>query len=228
MKKVGKGFLEFIALGMIIMGLLMASGIMPTKTQSGQETNSLFPPAIAISIMFMCIWVKFFFIPRKKKKATNKETRKQLAEDNVNHLEVLLAEKGLMNISKTANIAVNQKLYIDDVNKTWAVVQTGIDNTVLRHYVFPYNKLISYSVNHTKETTIHGRTGSAIVGGATFGVIGAIAGSSRKKKVSERITNIQIDIVVSDLTTPSIQICGADSLTVNTITGLLEYIIANK
>lgn len=112
-------------------------------------------------------------------------------------------------ISKRSKFAVsffNEKkysaLYIDDVNKKWAVC--FMDSTSFK--IYKYADLNSFELIEDGDSKVQGRAGSALVGSAFFGVVGAIAGAARAKKVNQVCNLLQIQISVNDLNNPSIVI----------------------
>lgn len=214
-----KRILEFFNIAMIITGLLLSTGIMESKTTNGKSVGTL--PFIVMTVVFIVIWVKFFYLKRKKK---NKEEK----EDNLNELDDILRESGLINISKKVDLVLGQALYVDDVNKKWGLFHVGKNSKVFQKKVFSYSDLIKYELVKETELKTKGRTGSTIVGGVTFGVIGAMAGSSRSRKTKEKVKKVNVNITVDSLETPSISVLCNDMAKANEITGVLEYILNHK
>lgn len=219
MKRVLKGLGEFILLGMIVMGPLMSLGIVKTTAPVETPITKVMP--LILSIILAFVWFKFFYLKRKIQK---KDTRVSNGEE----LSTILKDNGLLTISKKIDIVWGQSLYIDNINKRWGIIQVGKNNKVIRHKIFSYSELTKYEVEKEKELKTQGRTGSTILGGVTFGVVGAVVGSSRSKKTTEKIKDVTIHLVINSLETPTVSIICGDVSKANEVSGVLEYILTNK
>lgn len=94
-------------------------------------------------------------------------------------------------------------IWFDDNNK-WFVLPKGtliskIDNC----HVFKYNELLDFEVLEDGNTITKGGFGKAIVGGAIFGLAGAIAGGTSKKS-KQVCTKLEIKITTKNTDNPVI------------------------
>jgi len=92
-------------------------------------------------------------------------------------------------------------MYIDDVHKKWLVRMNVIDDNP---HIFKFSDLLEFEIFEDGDSVMKGRTGSAIVGGALFGVVGAVVGASRSRKIKSTCTTMQVIIRVNDLSYPQI------------------------
>lgn len=98
-------------------------------------------------------------------------------------------------------------LYIDDKNKQWSICY--YDSSQFK--IYKYSDLNSFELFENGNSKVQGRAGSALVGGYFFGVIGAIAGASRSKKINEVCSSLQVKINVNDLDNPVLSIILNDT-----------------
>lgn len=122
-------------------------------------------------------------------------------------------------------------LSVDDKNKEFFVLNNKT------FYRFDYEKLIDFNYIQDGESVVSGKALSTIAGGLTFGFLGALAGSSGKRKTKEKVTNASIYLKLNDLknSSVSIDILKNQVSSVNFIQkeaeeylGLLNYIKVNS
>lgn len=89
---------------------------------------------------------------------------------------------------------------LDENNRLWKV--PCFSPTL----VFPYSDIISYELLQDGETITKGSLGGAIVGGALFGGVGAIVGSSMGSKTKQEISEYRIKIVTKNTCYPEVYI----------------------
>lgn len=144
-------------------------------------------------------------------------------------------------VSKTINISASgcnpTKLLIDNTRKLF-IYQQG--NVVSKTYLF--SDLINYEVYENGESKVKGRAGSALIGGAFFGLAGLIVGSSMSRKVNEKCNQLKLIIRLNDLDCPQIVITYVDNVAwdktgftyrtmkenLQTVCSSLEYILNAK
>ena len=144
-------------------------------------------------------------------------------------------------VSKTINIAVSgwrsAKLLIDNEHKLF-IYKHG--DKVSKTYRF--SDLISYEIYENGQSKVKGRAGSALIGGAFFGLAGLIIGSSMSRKVDEKCNELKLILRLNDLDCPQIVIIYADNVSwdktgftyrtmkenLQTVCSALEYIINAK
>lgn len=104
-----------------------------------------------------------------------------------------------------ANTQFGGLIWFDDEHD-WFVLPKGtfkykIDDC----YVFKYEEILSYELLEDGESINKGGLGKALVGGAVFGVAGAVAGGS-SKRTHGVCTNIQIKITTTNIDRPVIYV----------------------
>lgn len=114
-------------------------------------------------------------------------------------------------VSKTISIAASgrssSKLLIDNEHKLF-IYQQG--NSLSKTYHF--SDLINYEVYENGQSKVKGRAGSALIGGAFFGLTGLIVGSSRSRAIEEKCNQLKLLIRLNDLDHPQIVITYVDNI----------------
>lgn len=105
-------------------------------------------------------------------------------------------------ISKEEKIQSVNTIYIDDVNKKFAI-QVGKKGKLK---IYSYKDLGQYELNEDGNSILQGKGIAAIVGGAAFGIFGAMAGAAGKRASADICTSMVIRIRVNDLDEPEIVI----------------------
>lgn len=147
------------------------------------------------------------------------------------------------------NFVVSKKIFI--AANGWKSTNLLIDN---EHKLFIYQQgenysktynftdLVNYEVYENGESKVKGRAGSALIGGAFFGLTGLIVGSSMSRKVNEKCNQLKLIIRLNDLNRPQIVITYIDNVSwdktgftyraikenIQTVCSALEYIINAK
>ncbi|HIY78175.1 MAG TPA: SHOCT domain-containing protein [Candidatus Borkfalkia excrementavium] len=121
------------------------------------------------------------------------------------------ATNGKFVVSKSFNIVTNggilSKLFIDNQHKLF-VYQKDIN--FIKMYKF--SDLINYEVYENGQSKVKGRAGSALIGGAFFGLTGLIVGSSMSRKVEDKCNQLKLIIRLNDLNCPQIVITYVDNV----------------
>lgn len=151
-----------------------------------------------------------------------------------------IAKSGFI-ISKTINITAvgwsSTKLLIDNENKKF-IYQHG--TSISKTYSF--SDIINYEVYENGKSKVQGRAGSALIGGAFFGLGGAIVGASRSKNIDEKCTQLKLIIRLNDLGCPQIVITYVDNVNLEksgwtyrnmkenlqSVCSVLEFMLNNK
>ena len=124
-------------------------------------------------------------------------------EQQIEQEEQVLTDKGFDVVNKVTDINKQYSLFVDDKNKQLSLYNT---KTGIRQ-MFNYSDVVSFELKEDNNSLISGRAGSAVVGGLLFGGLGAIAGASGSRKVSETSCNSMIlHIVVNNMHNPNIEI----------------------
>lgn len=87
-----------------------------------------------------------------------------------------------------------KRFYIDTVHKKWQAFGP----------VHNYSDLVSYEYQEDGGTVVSGGVGSAVVGGALFGSVGAVVGAATgKKKLADFVNSMKIRLTVKDMNNPT-------------------------
>lgn len=106
------------------------------------------------------------------------------------------------NISKHLKLGMYNHFYVDDVNKKFAVI-VGRKGQIK---VYNYNDLGEFELNEDGNSIVKGKGLATVVGGLTFGLLGAMVGSSGKRKNENTCTSLIVRIMVNELQNPEIVI----------------------
>lgn len=114
-------------------------------------------------------------------------------------------------VSKTISVAASDvgatKLLIDNEHKLF-IYQQG--DSLSKSYRF--SDLINYEVYENGQIKVKGRAGSALIGGAFFGLTGLIVGSSMGRKIEDKCNQLKLMIRLNDLDCPQIVITYVDNV----------------
>ncbi len=78
--------------------------------------------------------------------------------------------------------------------------------------VYKFSDLINYEVYENGKSRVQGRAGSALIGGAFFGLGGLIIGSSMSRKINEKCNQLKLIIRLNDFNCPQIVITYVDNV----------------
>ena len=171
-------------------------------------------------IMALCItgapFVDLFLIFQKSdKELALKAMRKEIKSSVYNNVKYEQQKKELPDtdfiISKTIPILASgwssTKLLIDNQNKKF-IYQKGkiYSNT------YKFSDIINYEVYENGKSQVQGRAGSALIGGAFFGLGGLIVGSSMSRKINEKCNQLKLIIRLNDFNCPQIVITYVDNV----------------
>lgn len=108
-------------------------------------------------------------------------------------------------VSKEIEIKIDNwqscKMFIDNSKKQFA-----IKNARKPIVIYKFKDILSYQVIEDGKTQVQGRAGSALIGGAFFGLAGAIVGSSRARSIDEMCSKLALLIHINNLSSPQIEI----------------------
>lgn len=93
---------------------------------------------------------------------------------------------------------VGDFLKVDRNSRTWCCPELDKKNPD----IFSFDNLIGFELSEDGTTLTKGGLGSAVVGGAVFGGVGAIVGSNLGKKQKEVVNSMSISITLRDSFTP--------------------------
>lgn len=77
--------------------------------------------------------------------------------------------------------------------------------------IIEFKDILSYEVYEDGDSVVKGSAGRALIGGAFFGLTGAIIGSSGKRKVSNYCSSLKLLIRINDIANPQIEITFINS-----------------
>ena len=167
--------------------------------------------AIAITSIFP---ISLFIDTRKEPKelvlqALKKEMQPEVV-NKINQTQVNIIDSSFI-VSKTIDIMASgwssTKLLIDNQNKKF-VYQKG--KSFSKTYKF--SDLINYEVYENGKSQVQGRAGSALIGGAFFGLGGLIVGSSMSRNINEKCNQLKLIIRLNDFNCPQIVITYVDNV----------------
>lgn len=198
----------------------------------GTDDTNLRKVFIILALLLCFCSIQLFRIKKNCERSINTDniishTNNYLVDKkNVNQYNVL------ENITKRIDFKTRPatSFLVDDNSKKFAYV--GKKNT----YIFDYRDLVDFEYRENGKVLISGKTLPTVIGGATFGVVGSIIGSSGKRKQSNITTESNIILYLNNLITPSVKITVMDlSKTsfnykeqVADLIGILNYIKNNN
>lgn len=132
--------------------------------------------AIAVILVAFCIFMAFRSAAKEKERQKNSKEK--------------LEENGLSITKKIRDLA------IDEVNKKWMNLSAKVPS------IHSFSDIISIEINENGEKykSQHGIM-CAVVGGATFGLAGALVGSGTANKAKE-ISHLSVDVYMNNLDCP--------------------------
>ena len=100
-----------------------------------------------------------------------------------------------LNISK--KIAFKNIVRLDiDTNKKLLGTYSYYENT---SKIIKFNEVLDFEIFENGNSVISSRTGSAVVGGLLFGGLGAVAGASGSRTISENCSNLKLKIYTNNI-----------------------------
>lgn len=96
-------------------------------------------------------------------------------------------------------------LWFDDNHKWFAVPKGTFGSSINNSYVFRYDEIIDYEVLEDGTSVTKGGLGKALIGGALFGLAGAIAGGT-SKKTKEICNKLEIKVTTRNQDNPVVYI----------------------
>ena len=104
--------------------------------------------------------------------------------------------------SFTPTREVGNYFAIDENARLWAIGK-GMFPSLKNAVPYSYDDIVDFELLEDGSSIIKGSVGSAIVGAALFGGVGAVVGSATgKKKIKQTCTNLMVKITVNNMTAP--------------------------
>ncbi len=157
---------------------------------------------VTIAITFLILSL-LGLIPILKIKKEKRERARKVKEPKVKELrpEEQLEQQDF-NISKHLKLGVHNHFYVDDVNKKFAV-KVGRKG---QPKIYNYTDLGAFELNEDGNSIVNGKGLATAVGGLTFGLLGALVGSSGKRKNQNTCTSLLVRMMVNNLDNPEVVI----------------------
>ena len=206
-------------------------------------------------LSLICIlWVTVYFILQVvtiRKKTDEDIVSIKIRRELLKSLKTKLLEEQTNNdysdlgvnfvVSKTIDIPTNgwslTKLLIDNQNEKF-IYQTGKKYSK----VYNFSDIINYEVYENGKSQVQGRAGSALIGGAFFGLSGLIVGSSMSRNINEHCSQLKLIIRLNDFDNPQIVITYANNTSLDkssssyaklktqlqSLCSMLEYMLNKK
>ena len=155
-----------------------------------------------MSTSLICFTIGFFFLGLYLYvTGKNKNTSKQVYKSKSKNTTVNTIETEF-----TATKKIGKYLEIDEVNKKWITVNYMFGKRI-NSPIYDYNDIVQFELLEDGNTVTKGGLGSALVGGAMFGGVGAIVGGVTGKKRSKNyINSLKIKITTHNLDNPTVYI----------------------
>ena len=171
---------------------------------------------IAIIILFLLFIFLLVDIKKDSEKIILKVIKKSIKlKDFIEYeeIKIKLVDSNFI-ISKVIEIKTigfsSMKLYIDNQNKRFIYKEW---NDYSKSYKF--SDLINYEVYENGKSRVQGSAGSALIGGAFFGLPGLIVGSSMGRNIHEKSNQLKLIMRLNDFECPQIVITYIDDVEVD-------------
>ena len=142
-------------------------------------------------------------IKRELKPIIIAQIQKEEQQKALPNLDFVIAKE----ISILASGWSSTKLLIDNQNKKF-IYQKG----KIYSKAYKFSDLINYEVYENGKSQVQGRAGSALIGGAFFGLGGLIVGSSMSRNINEKCNQLKLIIRLNDFDCPQIVITYVDNV----------------
>ncbi len=157
---------------------------------------------VMVAITFLILSL-FGLIPVVKIKLEKKGHVQRVKESKVKSLtpEEQLTQQDFI-ISKHLKLGIHNHFYVDDKTKKFAVT-IGRKGKIR---IYNYDDLGAFELNEDGNSIVKGKGLATAVGGLTFGLVGALVGSSGKRKNQNTCNTLLVRMMVNDLDSPEIVI----------------------
>jgi len=157
---------------------------------------------VTIAIIFLILsllgLIPILKIKTEKKERVQKDMEPKVKEPTP---EEQLQQQNF-HISKHLKLGIYNHFYVDDENKKFAVI-IGRKGKIR---VYNYNDLGAFELSEDGNSIVKGKGLATAVGGLTFGLLGALVGSSGKRKNENTCTSLLVRMMVNDLDNPEVVI----------------------
>lgn len=202
---------ESLAAYIISIVLIAAFFILPFIILSIVETTSQYITVIVIALIIEIVLI-FALLKNKKKDnehfcklSIKQELYAKLNEEEkkspYNTIEYDLNQKGFY-VSKQLNVN-NNFLFIDGINKKFMILKETYIWSKLKNRkyskIYDYSNLIKYEIFENGSQVVSGTSGRSLIGGALFGLSGAIIGSSGKRTINDICNELKLVLYINDI-----------------------------
>lgn len=146
----------------------------------------------------------------------NINTLKASSLDEIKKRIEYVKEEEKENLERVSNFKATYQvggyIWFDDDHKWFVLPQGTFNYKIDKCYVFKYEDLLNFEVLEDGTTITKGGLGKAVVGGAIFGLAGAIAGGT-SKKTKQVCNKLQIKVTTKNIDRPIIYITLINSET---------------
>ena len=178
---------------------------------------------LALAIMFMCAVAEGIYLlvqisgMNKKSNAdiVSMKLRGDLAKSSQSRIEMLKQQGKLFDadftVSKMLPVGVtgwtSNKILVDFEHEKFIYKQGNKQSPT-----YNFSDIINYEIYENGKSKVQGRAGSALIGGAFFGLGGLIVGSSMSRGIHEKCTQLKLIIRINNPQTPQIEIPYIENL----------------
>ena len=211
--------ITYSVLGVFVAIICIFISCLPLITEGKPMETSLLVFSIVMGLVLISIFPILLFIDIRKdpKELAMQALKKEIQTELFNKYNKLELDKKKANVvegfivSKEIDIMASgwssTKLLIDNQNKKF-IYQKG--KSFSKTYKF--SDLINYEVYENGHSKVKGRAGSALIGGAFFGLGGLIVGSSMSRNINEKCNQLKLIIRLNDFNCPQIVITYVDNV----------------
>lgn len=115
----------------------------------------------------------------------------------VNALENYIDFINRNGLNSSKKIAFKNIVRLDiDTNKKLLGTYSYYENT---SKIIKFNEVLDFEIFENGNSVVSSRTGSAVVGGLLFGGLGAVAGASGSRTISENCSNLKLKIYTNNI-----------------------------
>ena len=145
----------------------------------------------------------------KKTGVSDQEIKKALSlgEKKINEEQAELQRKNEENAQRLSQFKpttqIGGYIWFDDNHKWFVFPQGTFSSKIEKCYVFQYEEILDFEVLEDGTSVTKGGFGKALVGGAVFGLAGAIAGGT-SKKTKQVCTKLQLKVTTRNVDRPVI------------------------
>ena len=104
-------------------------------------------------------------------------------------------EKNKMQSSQNVSLSNIVRIDIDTKRKELGAYSYYEDESI----ILKFNEILDFEIFENGNSVVSSRTGSAVAGGLIFGGLGAVAGASGSRAITENISTLKLKIYTNDI-----------------------------